>query len=225
MRHSEAEGRGMRGVAPVARRAEPGERREMIKKVCIVGDSGVGKNTIAGIVAPFERGLDRLVERIGAAVTKYGAEFQVGAQRLRLTILVWDVTGRRDFRRLWSRYYTGAEGFIVVADASRPSTLVSLPLWISAVRGVGGKSVPIVVVVNKTGVVPGGELAELRQQLTRALADPDIPIFLVDAVSSSKSVLKAPFRELARRIARREAVRDSGGLRGNLVKRLAGSPN
>ena len=193
----------MREAARASRGADPERRREMIKKVCIVGDSGVGKNTIAGIVAPFERGLEGFVEKIGAAVTKYGAEFQVGAQRLRLIILVWDVTGRRDFSRLWSSYYTGAEGFIVVADASRPSTVATLPLWIRAVRSTG-REVPVVVVVNKTDMVQRGEIAALRQTLSRTLAGLDAPFFLVSA-GSSRSVLKAPFRELARRLARREA--------------------
>lgn len=193
----------MSGARREAGRARP-QRRELIKKVCIVGDSGVGKNTIAGIVAPFEKGMEKYVARIGAAVTKYGAEFQIGAQKIRLIILVWDVTGRSDYGRLWPSYYAGAEGFIVVADASMPASIVGIPLWIEAARRAAGGA-PIVVVVNKTDLISDEELASLRLQLARSLTGLDTPLFFVNATSSPRALLKAPFRELAGRMARLEA--------------------
>ena len=86
------------------------KKRELIKKVCLVGDSGVGKKTIAGIVAPFEEGVERYTQTIGTAVTKYGLEFAFANQTIRLIIMVWDVTGRQEYRRLQRSYCMGAEG-------------------------------------------------------------------------------------------------------------------
>ena len=45
--------------AVAEKRAPPVKRRDLLKKVCLLGDPGVGKKTIAGIVAPFEKGIDK----------------------------------------------------------------------------------------------------------------------------------------------------------------------
>jgi len=188
------------------------KNREMIKKVCLVGDSGVGKKTIAGIVAPFEKGVERYTQTIGTAVTKYGLEFVFTNQILRLIIMVWDVTGRQEYRRLQQSYCMGAEGVIVVADASVPSTIDSVHKWIEDVRASSG-TIPAVVIINKTGRIPGPAKAQMQKKLGDVLAPYDAPLFLVDATTSSKAELKAPFYELAKRIAKNAAARPSPSLR------------
>ena len=185
-------------------------RRELIKKVCLVGDSGVGKKTIAGLVAPFEKGIDKYTDKIGLAVTKYGLEFQFATQSIRLIIMIWDVTGQQEYRRLQRSYCLGAEGVIVVADASLPSSLESLRGWIKAIRGVSG-DIPAVVIVNRTSGLPEAAKAGLQRSLTAVLAPFNAPFFLVDAASSGVAALKAPFHELAKRIASRAAATPSPG--------------
>ena len=188
------------------------KNRELIKKVCLVGDSGVGKKTIADIVAPFEKGVERYTQTIGTAVTKYGLEFVFANQIIRLIIMVWDVTGRQEYRRLQQSYCMGAEGVIVVGDASEPSTIDSIHKWIDDVRATSG-GIPAVVIVNKTGSVQETAKAELQRKMKEMLAPYDAPFYLVDATSSSKAVLKAPFYELAKRIAKNAAARPPQSLR------------
>jgi GTPase SAR1 family protein len=188
------------------------KNRELIKKVCLVGDSGVGKKTIASIVAPFEKGVERYTQTIGTAVTKYGLEFAFANQTIRLIIMVWDVTGRQEYRRLQRSYCMGAEGVIVVGDASEPSTIGSIHKWIDDVRATSG-DIPAVVIINKTEGLQETARSELQSRLKEILDPYDAPFYLVDAASSSKTALKAPFYELAKRIAKKAAARPSPSLR------------
>lgn len=181
------------------RRAAPVKRRELLKKVCLLGDSGVGKKTIAGIVAPFEKGIEKYTQTIGTAVTKYGLEFLLGDQRIRLHVLVWDVTGKEDYRRLQPAYYNGAEGVIVVGDASLPNTIESMPHWIEAARAVAG-DIPAVAIINKTDLVLPQALVPLQKRALELLERYAAPVYLVNTGSSPKSALKIPFYELARMI-------------------------
>jgi len=187
------------------KRPPPVKRRDLLKKVCLLGDSGVGKKTIAGIVAPFEKGIDKYTQTIGTAVTKYGLEFQVGDQRIRLRILVWDVTGKEDYRRLQPAYYNGAEGIIVVGDASIPSTIESMPHWIEAARAVTGE-IPAVAVINKTDLVTPQALASVQRRALVLLERYAAPVYLVNAGTTPRSALKIPFYELAKMVAVKAAA-------------------
>ncbi|MBM4250049.1 MAG: GTP-binding protein [Euryarchaeota archaeon] len=177
----------------------PPRRRELLKKICLLGDSGVGKKTIAGIVAPFERGIEKYTQTIGTAVTKYGLEFLVREQRIRLRILVWDVTGKEDYRRLHPAYYNGAEGVIVVGDAAMPDTVESMPRWIEAARAVAG-AIPAVAIINKTDLVTPQALASVQRRALELLERFAAPVYLVNAGRTPKSALKIPFYELAKLI-------------------------
>jgi len=188
------------------------KKRELIKKVCLVGDSGVGKKTIAGMVAPFEKGVERYTQTIGTAVTKYGLEFAFPNQTIRLIIMVWDVTGRQEYRRLQRSYCMGAEGVIVVGDASEPSTIESIQKWIDDVRSNSG-TIPAVVIINRSGLLSEPDRVRLQQKMKDMLAPYDAPFFLVDATRSSMAALKAPFYELAKRIAKNAAARPPPSLR------------
>ena len=169
-----------------------------------MGDSGVGKKTIAGIVAPFERGIEKYTHTIGTAVTKYGLEFLVREQRIRLRILVWDVTGKEDYRRLPPAYYNGAEGVIVVGDATVPGTIESMPHWIGAARAVAG-DIPAVAIINKTDLVTPQVLASIQRRALELLESHAAPVYLVNAGRTPKSALKIPFYELAKLIVVRAA--------------------
>lgn len=164
-----------------------------------MGDSGVGKRTIAGIVAPFQKGIEQYTQRIGTAVTKYGLEFMLRDQRIRLIILVWDVTGKDDYKRLQPAYYAGAEGVIVVGDASAPSTIESMPHWIDSARAAAG-NIPAVAILNKTDLVTGGALAAVQNHAFDLLERYNAPIYLASAGGSSRDALKIPFYELAKMI-------------------------
>ena len=129
----------------------------------------------------------------------------MGDQRIRLRILVWDVTGKEDYRRLQPAYYTGAEGAVIVADASLPSTIESMPHWIEAARAVTGE-IPAVGVINKTDLVSQQELVSVQRRALELLERYAAPVYLVNAGTTHRAALKAPFYELAKRIAVRAAA-------------------
>jgi small GTP-binding protein len=178
------------------------KKRELIKKACLVGNSGVGKKTIAKIVAPFVKGIERYTQTIGAAVTKYGLEFQYGDQIVRLMVMVWDVTGKEDYQRLQPAYYAGAEGVIVVADASLEDSIDAIPHWIVAARNVAG-DIPTVVIVNKTDLISSDDLMKIQERVRLLVKPFGSPIYFVNTETSTKAQLKAPFHVLAKEILMR----------------------
>lgn len=156
-------------------------------------------------MAPFEKGIEKYTQTIGTAVTKYGLEFLLGDQRIRLHVLVWDVTGKEDYRRLQPAYYNGAEGVIVVGDASIPATVESMPHWIDAARAVAG-AIPAVAIINKTDLVLPRALVSVQKRALDLLERYAAPVYLVNTASTPKSALKIPFYELAKMIVLRSAA-------------------
>jgi Ras-related protein Rab-18 len=54
----------------------------------------------------------------------------------RIKLAVWDTAGQERFRTLTSGYYRGAQGIILVYDASQRETFENLGVWLNEVRAV-----------------------------------------------------------------------------------------
>ncbi len=119
-------------------------------KVCLVGDSGVGKTSLVRryVLDQFD---DRYISTLGAKVTKKEIRFDDprGGGPVVVDFTIWDIMGQPSFRDLLREaYFRDAQAVLVVADVTRRETLDHLPAWIDAVvRTVG--SVPVIVAVNK----------------------------------------------------------------------------
>lgn len=129
-----------------------GERtRSLTMKICLAGDSAVGKTSLLHrfVSNTFD---DRYVVTLGAKVSSktYPVEdpTQPGLTRTVIASL-WDIMGQTGFRELFAEaYFVHAQAALLVCDSTRPETLHSLPAWFNAVRAVAGP-VPAVVLVNK----------------------------------------------------------------------------
>jgi len=132
-----------RGAATVVRLAE---------KICVLGDSGVGKTSIVRRYAQdmFD---DGYLTTCGANVSmsKICMDYPELNLRARLSVQIWDVTGERR-GSLNPTFFRGASGALVVGDAVRLETQLHLWKWIEAFRSVAG-DVPVVIVVNKTDIM------------------------------------------------------------------------
>lgn len=126
----------------------------MVKKISVFGDPQVGKT---GLVQRFlfDRFIEDYTPTYGTSVYKkdIGVKDPSGAtQGYNVTLLIWDMPGDKRYTALHKAYYRGAEGGFVVMDATEPSTLASVPEWVSLFREVVGP-VPIVLLVNKWDMV------------------------------------------------------------------------
>jgi small GTP-binding protein len=118
-------------------------------KVCIVGDSEVGKTTL----------VNQYLKRrfVTEAQRTIGSNFFVkyvkipDVKRL-LTLQIWDLAGQPRFK--WVRYafYKGARGIVYVFDLTRKNTLESLLNWKEEVESKIGV-VPNMFVGNKLDLI------------------------------------------------------------------------
>jgi|GEM_PF-3942020 len=180
---------------------DPLEKMDIIKKICLIGDSGVGKKTILGKVAPFRKEWEHYANTIGTTITKYCQSYSFVTADVKLLIMVWDITGREDFLHLQPSYYKGAEGLMVMADANDLESVENIPKWIRAAYKVTDM-VPTVVVINKIDLVPEDQRKPLDRKVNEVLRGYEVPIFYTTA-DTDASALTGPFYKLAELISER----------------------
>jgi small GTP-binding protein len=118
-------------------------------KVCLVGESGVGKTSLIRkfVMNAFD---DRYISTIGTKVCKKPMAFDYNGVQVAIDMMIWDIMGQSGFRTLLQdSYFNGASGIIAVCDATRRETLSALDGWIDSVRQVAG-DVPMVLLANKS---------------------------------------------------------------------------
>ena len=135
------------------------------RKVCMLGDFGVGKTSL---VARFVRNTfsDQCLTTVGV---KVDSKEVVLASGIPLKLVVWDIAGRSALDALNQSYLRGASGLLLIADGTREATLrAALDLLLQS-RAVLPDA-HAVLLVNKLDMVDRWEvapatLAELRRSL------------------------------------------------------------
>jgi small GTP-binding protein len=130
------------------------EVREVIKKICLLGDPAVGKTSLIRRYV-FDMFDDKYITTIGTKVTKKTVVVPGVAQPgtdIRITLLIWDILGQREYQRLHPVYYQGAEGALIVCDSTRKETIGNLATWVTSFKNVVG-NVPVVFLINKSDLV------------------------------------------------------------------------
>ena len=121
------------------------EDYDMIFKVVLIGDSGVGKTNLLSRYLKNEFSFD--------SKTTVGVEF--GAKKLeidgvKIKAQIWDTAGQERFRSITNAYYKGAKGALLVYDVTRRETFENINKWVPELKQTGDKDVTIILVGNKT---------------------------------------------------------------------------
>lgn len=120
--------------------------RKLKVKICMVGDSAVGKTSL---IKKFVLDLfdDAYITTIGTKITK--RTVKILNEETTMDMMIWDIMGQTSFRNLLQdAYFYGAHGVLAVFDSTRPETLENIHEWVESIRHVVG-DVPIVFVSNK----------------------------------------------------------------------------
>jgi hypothetical protein len=138
------------------------ERKRYIRKVCLLGDGGVGKTSL---VRRYVEDLfnDKYIVSFGTKVSKK----VLIIDEVELTLMVWDVLGQKSDDSLHAAYYKGANGALLVGDLTRPETLDHLVNWKDALLKVE-RNAKTVIVGNKADLemaVTPADLAALSKTL------------------------------------------------------------
>jgi small GTP-binding protein len=126
-----------------------GISKEIVKKICLLGDPAVGKTSLIRKYV-FDTFDDKYIMTIGTKVTKKEIIFKKPEldMDIKLSLMIWDILGQKEYKRLHPIYYQGAEGAFIVSDYTRHETLEAMAEWSSSLIKVVG-DVPMVYLVNK----------------------------------------------------------------------------
>lgn len=189
------------GAAP-----PPANEPAVMKKVCMLGDPGVGKTSLVArfVFSTFD---DRYIETIGAKVVKrtMAVERVATGERYRLKLIIWDIAGQRTLDFIKPTYYRDAEGALIVADLTRRETLGNVPRWCASVRNVCGE-IPVVLVVNKSDL---SSHAQFTEEDAGAVARGMGAELFMSSAKTGENVERA-FGTLGRALLRATLNRDRG---------------
>jgi small GTP-binding protein len=129
------------------------------KKICMVGQFGVGKSSLVRryVESIFN---ERYLSTIGVKIDR--KDVTVGSESV--TLVLWDLAGEDDLAQLNASHLRGASGYILVADGCRAASLakaVELQQRIASQLG----PLPFVLVLNKADLrdrweIKGAAVAE-----------------------------------------------------------------
>ncbi len=135
------------------------------KKICIIGESEVAKNSLISRFGECQFS-DKYRSTVGVTISRKTLELPGLKQRdkLKLQLIVWDVTGNPKFKAIAPSYLRGSSGALVVADVSRPETIERIPEHIQLFLSVNPKGF-IILILNKSDLIDEKELTKLLQRV------------------------------------------------------------
>jgi small GTP-binding protein len=134
------------------------ELREILKKVVLLGDGGVGKTSLIAryVVNKFD---NKYIATIGTKVSRKDIQLVKPNLIINLRMMIWDILGQKEYSKIRTASLSGAQGVILVGDLSRMETVQSLEdFWLKEVQAVVGR-VPTVIVGNKIDLAAKDSMA------------------------------------------------------------------
>jgi small GTP-binding protein len=156
-----------------------------------VGDAAVGKTSLIRrfVVDVFD---DKYIATIGTKVSKRDFEYKLPDKTIYLTLMMWDILGQKDYRKMRTQGLSGSHGIILVADLNRSDTIRSVEeFWLPEIWESVGQ-LPMVFVGNKSDIVKpdAPSISELKQ----IAAKNEMPVLLSSAKTGDG--VEALFRKI-----------------------------
>lgn len=166
----------------------PSRSYDMIMKLLLVGDSGVGKSCL----------LLRFVEDKfnPSFITTIGIDFKIRtieSNGKKIKLQVWDTAGQERFRTITTAYYRGAMGIVLIYDVTDSRTFENVENWYLTVTQHANEDAQIFLVGNKCDDEENRQVSkEQGQELASKL---NIPF--LEASAKSNENVDPIFYELA----------------------------
>jgi small GTP-binding protein len=183
------------------------QREEMTTKICLVGDSSVGKTSLIKRYV-FDEFDDRYLSTLGTKVTK--RRLQVPFPDLDIEVdvklLIFDIIGEKGFRQLLREaYFQGANGLMAVFDLTRGDTLDSIDDWVDNAYDVTG-NIPTHLLANKVDLED--EIVVSEVEVNKVSKELDSPFIFTSAKTGEN--VEEVFKYLRTKLVNRAVSRRFG---------------
>jgi small GTP-binding protein len=128
-------------------------------KVCIIGDSGVGKTALSTRFC-HEEFPDTSNPTIGASFLQR----RVLVETTEISLQIWDTAGQERFRSMAPMYYRGAKAAVCVFDITNEESFNRVTTWIRDLKAHADPNVVICLAGNKCDKTPNFDLAKCEEQ-------------------------------------------------------------
>lgn len=135
------------------------------KKMCLVGDFGVGKTSLIRRFVDRQFS-DQYLSTVGVKISRKNVELQgvKKQEKLDLQLLIWDLEGHTKFKAIAPSYLQGSSGALIVADVTRLETIEHVSDHVNLFLSVNPKGY-ILLALNKSDMVEEEKLEKLAKQL------------------------------------------------------------
>ena len=134
---------------------EEEDNYDLIFKIVLIGDSGVGKTNILSRYLTNEFSLTTQAT-VGV---EFGSKIIKKGEKL-IKLQIWDTAGQERYKSITSAYYKGSKGAFVVYDITRKTTFDNVDKWINELKNKGSEGVFIMLVGNKSDLKEKREISE-----------------------------------------------------------------
>ena len=121
------------------------EKKEVLYKILLLGDSSVGKTCF------LMRYTDNTFQEIH--MSTIGLDYKLKNVQLddgkMAKIQIWDTAGQDRFRSITKNYYKGAHGIILIYDITNKKSFENVRTWINQIKEEVSEKVSIILVGNK----------------------------------------------------------------------------
>ena len=167
------------------------QSKRYIKKVGLIGDSGVGKTSLIRryVIDVFD---DKYIATIGTKVSKRDIEYKLSDKTVYLTLMLWDILGQKDYKKIRDQSMRSSHGMIIAADITRPETVASAEeFWLKEAWDSLGE-VPVLFVGNKTDISGGG--CDAARELEAVAERAGMPVMFCSAKTGDN--VETAFRKI-----------------------------
>lgn len=162
------------------------------KKVCLLGDFAVGKTSLVRRFV-YDLFSDKYISTIGVKVSRKTVAVPRNDSVVELAMMLWDLGGSEEFRRVRASYLRGAAGAVLVCDLTRSETLDSLGTYVDDLLN-ANPDARVVLAANKCDLTDQQRLTVARVEAVAASLDS--PYYVTSAKTGDE--VEMLFRHLAR---------------------------
>jgi len=129
---------------PLVRKNMAKKTYDLLFKLLLIGDSGVGKTCIL-----FRFSDDAFNTTF---ISTIGIDFKIKTVELRgkkIKLQIWDTAGQERFHTITTSYYRGAMGIMLVYDITQPKTFDNIAKWLRNIDEHANEDVEKMILGNK----------------------------------------------------------------------------